>query len=486
MISNRNSRNIVERIIVAGHLSLLTPAHFGNGEVDPYVDMPLSVDAYDGRPMINGTSLAGALRNALREHMEGYNEPVSSDTSAVVKLFGGRQGEPGERQSALIVEDALAVEPESAVELRDGVAICPETGAAAHGLKYDLDLLPAGTKFKIVFELLVPEGESEMLRRALSIVLELLAKSEIYLGARKRRGFGKCSVEDWQVWRYRLTTPQGLKGSLAHDHEGWPEHLEPEQGLDILKLLDAQNAQEFFPDKREYFEIQGSFELLGGILIRSGFEDLSGPDVMHLKSARGDEAVEVIPGTSLAGVLRGRALKIAQTLKGEKFEAQPPTLVDMMFGYGPLSNYDHNAEGRSSRVEVYEQVITNRIPEDVQQRVRIDRWTGGALDTGLFAEAPLGSGQVDLRIRLRKPEDHEVALLLQVWKDLWVSDLPIGGEASVGRGRLIGVSGELRKFSNGKIQSWGLDSDGRLLDALEEDVDWFKHCQQALLERVRR
>ena len=120
MSANRKSRQIVERIVIQGELILVSPASFGNGEEDPYVDLPVSWDAYDGRPMIPGTSLAGALRNILRERQYGYRQPAKAN-SMVVRLFGARREAANERQSMLIVDDALAKEKEIFLELRDGV-----------------------------------------------------------------------------------------------------------------------------------------------------------------------------------------------------------------------------------------------------------------------------------------------------------------------------------------------------------------------------
>ena len=153
-------------------------------------------------------------------------------------------------------------------------------------------------------------------------------------------------------------------------------------------------------------------------------------------------------------------------------------MINEMFGFTPTS--ENKDGGKASRLEVYEAVIEPLPEQNVQQRVTIDRWTGGALDTGLFAEAPLEGGEVELRIRLRAPQLHEVALLLQVWKDLWMGDLPLGGEASVGRGKLKGKSGEVRSITIGKLKEWSLAANGALENPLQEDLDWFTECQQAL------
>ena len=66
------SRQIVERILVCGNLVLETPACFGNGETDSLTDMPLALDPLEGRALLTGTSIAGALRAYLREREWGH------------------------------------------------------------------------------------------------------------------------------------------------------------------------------------------------------------------------------------------------------------------------------------------------------------------------------------------------------------------------------------------------------------------------------
>ena len=165
-------------------------------------------------------------------------------------------------------------------------------------------------------ELLVPIGESQDLRRSLAVALTMLANGEIGLGSRKRRGFGACKIGDWRVWYYDLKSKAGLLGSLSHDHPEWETAVPPRIGKDICQLLDVPDALGEVEDHRSYFELSGNFDLESGLLIRSGFESLTGPDAMQLRSHRPgtDNPVPVIPGTSLAGALRDRALRIAHTV----------------------------------------------------------------------------------------------------------------------------------------------------------------------------
>ena len=87
---HENSRRIREHIYISGKLELLTPTHFGGGEDAFRADMTLLKDDVDGRALIPGASVAGALRNYLRERILGYaQEELADDSASVIAwLFG--------------------------------------------------------------------------------------------------------------------------------------------------------------------------------------------------------------------------------------------------------------------------------------------------------------------------------------------------------------------------------------------------------------
>ncbi|MBO9366229.1 MAG: hypothetical protein J7466_15685 [Roseiflexus sp.] len=462
------SRQIGERWVIEGDLVLQTPTHLGNGDTDGIVDMPLLLDEATGRALLPGTSLAGALRNYLRERRHGF-EKRAPDT-LIEALFGGEKGDDEGNQSALIIDDALGAMPQ--IELRDGVRIDPITRTAKidvdngilRGYKYDLQLLEAGTTFPLRMELLLSRGnDQQQMKQMLALALHGLEAGEVAIGLRKRRGFGVCRVERWRVTRYDFTKPTDLLAWLAEDHPDWKfAPGDQRSGQHIADLLGV--SLERVEDRRNLCRIHAHFIIDGSLLIRAGFgEQDRGPDTVHLHSARpGGARKPVLSGTSLAGALRHRAERILRTIGNA---AQATTMIDNMFGPARITSGDKQ-KARSSRLIVSETVIENPV-NLVQNRIRIDRFTGSVHGTGLFNEQPVfgkNDTLVAIDLTLRNPQDAEIGLLLLLLKDLWTGDLPLGGEIGIGRGRLKGVEAviETPQYKAKPLTISAVDGDRRL------------------------
>jgi len=484
----QRSREVAERIVIQGTLVLETPACFGNGDAESYTDMPLTRDLLTGKALLTGASIAGALRNYLRECELGYNvaERKSGSTHAELlfgHLFKARQETV---HSWLMIDDGLEKDApeELTIELRDGVGIDPETRTADKGMKYDIELLPAGTKFKLTFELWRPENEGKLvsgslnnpqcsLFDALIFCLHGLQDRRIHLGQRKRRGLGQCTVQDWKIWRFDMNSDKGLCAWLDFDPDANPPYPPHETVLPPAPT---------FRDNRERFFVSANFKLDSSMLIRAGDPVV---DMVHLKSQRDGVLMPILPGTSVAGALRARVLRIAQTVLSHQPNAAKD-LVEGMFGSKPQRK--GNEELTGSRVLVKETDIKKVNYDLVQSRVKIDRFTGGAFPGALFSQQPLfgrDDTEIEIQLELHKPNDDkkrknfeaEVGLLLLVLKDLWTSDLPLGGESSVGRGRLIGMNARfeildkdyLLEQSNDKLKI--SDSKGRDEHELRNELE---------------
>lgn len=433
-------RPLGARWVIRGTLTLKTALHLG-GEGTERVDMPVLRDPRDGRPLLLGTTLAGALRSALADRLSGYGQ---AEPEAVAALFGGARGGDDGSQSPLIVFDALGDLPdEHGVEVRDGVAISPATGIAEDSKKYDYELLPAGTTFAVRLDLLLPaqpagsggaHPEEKTLLEHLAAALDTFVHGENGFGAKRSRGLGRVNAV-WAARRFSLDSPEGWLEWVVSDHER-PFAATPDQAR-IRDALEAAAPDDLRPlalpdDLRKTVVIDLDLRVDHDILVRSPGADPGAPDVSHLRSG----GAAILPGTSLAGVMRAHALRIARLVREGKNDAD--VWIDRLFG--PRFEGQRPAKGmqpRASRLRIGEARLDGSQPQR-QTRIAIDRFTGGVVDTALFDEQTEAGGRATVRLELRNPEPGELGLVLLVLKDLLDGSLPVGGTVSVGRGVLRG------------------------------------------------
>ncbi|MDW8131691.1 MAG: RAMP superfamily CRISPR-associated protein, partial [Bryobacterales bacterium] len=104
-------RPLTARWVIVGALTLETATHL-RGEPRGAVDMPVLRHPLDGRPLLPGTTLAGALRSALADRLVGFRTRLSDEAKQkIVRLFGCERGEETGAQSPLVVFDALGELP---------------------------------------------------------------------------------------------------------------------------------------------------------------------------------------------------------------------------------------------------------------------------------------------------------------------------------------------------------------------------------------
>ncbi|MFN6065984.1 MAG: RAMP superfamily CRISPR-associated protein, partial [Pseudanabaena sp.] len=144
------------------------------------------------------------------------------------------------------------------IELRDGVKIDGKTGTAMSKAKYDFELLSAGTEFPLFFELLIEEGKDEnQLKQELAITLSGFENGEIAIGMKKRRGFGRCHVENWQVWEFDLKDNRQRLEWLNFEH--WNRNLsESRTKISPISIVLGAIPND---NKRDRFTITAKFSL---------------------------------------------------------------------------------------------------------------------------------------------------------------------------------------------------------------------------------
>lgn len=434
-------RPVATRWVIRGTLTLETALHLG-GAAGEQVDMPVLRDAREGRPLLPGTTLAGALRSALADRLAGYEK---SEPPEVAALFGGARGDDDGSQSPFIVFDALGEIPLGhGVEIRDGVAVSAATGIAENHKKYDYEVLPAGTTFPVRVDLLLPAPAStngatppdeKSLLEALAAALDAFAHGQSAFGAKRSRGLGRVSTV-WAAKRFDLGSPEGWLEWTLSDHQR-PFAANPDQSCvrDALEQAapEALRSLELPGDRRERVVIDLDLRVAHDVLVRSPSTDPGAPDVSHLHSG----GTAILPGTSLAGVMRTQALRIAKLFHDDE---RAKKIIDDLFGPRFEGQRPSGTlKPRASRLRVGEDRFGGSQPQR-QTRVAIDRFTQGVVDTALFDEQTEVGGRASVRLELRNPKEGELGLVLLVLKDLLDGSLPVGGTSSVGRGVLRGMA----------------------------------------------
>ena len=460
----KKAPEIATRFVITGRLKLLRPASFSNGDRDGLTSIELRRDVISNKPVLPGTSLAGAMRHYLMQQI-GTIEPLTA--RQVNRLFGFNDKKSGEsHHSWLFIDDALG-ESET-VELRDGVTIDRETRTAADKKKYETEFLAAGTTFGLRLEFWEPLESGFPLRQLLALALQGLEKQDegIALGGRKRRGFGECTVEDWHICRYSMRDKHDILRWLEADNR----KVEAES---LPKMLGVDDLPEL--PSAERFKLKATLDIEGSLLIRSMSKDPNSAETVHLTNAN---RVPILSGTSLAGALRAQSHRILNLLLNDQQAVKEG--VNNLFGQ-EMEDGDLHSEPKASRIWIREMPITGEyIYDRVQSRVKIDRFTSGSYPTALFDQQPVFKGKVKIDLFIENPRLAEVGLLMLLLKDLWTGDCPLGGEVSIGRGRLKGEHAEIAW----KNQTWILIANADDSLDIEGDSAVLEHALQALREGI--
>ncbi|HDL01100.1 MAG TPA: hypothetical protein ENH23_02595, partial [candidate division Zixibacteria bacterium] len=212
---------------------------------------------------------------------------------------------------------------------------------------------------------------------------------------------------------------------------------------DIIQWL--KKADNYFqadlPEPYKYssdtFRIEFDFVIKDSLIIRHYSSNPAESDSAHIRS----EGKNIIPGSSIKGAMRSRAERILKTLAVE----DQTELFSFLFGNSSTSDKDNGKRydgSIPSRIKINEVIIKQKVEANIQQRIKIDRFTGGTIDGALFDSMPIFSANHDIAnkliVDLKDPIDAEIGLMLLILKDLWTEDLPIGGEKNIGRGILQG------------------------------------------------
>ena len=489
---------MTELLIVAA-LKAHTALHIGGMGGDHVTDDLVRRDA-QGRLFIPGSAIAGPLRAILTrlasrlgsdpcQALRGGNEKCGC---WVCELFGevnpqeAKSGDLGGRASSLWIYDAYLSGPTA---IRDGVGIERTTGTAARQghVKFDLEVAPSGVEFQVRI-VLKPHSDPALQARCENLLALALAEWQSgrgTLGGRVARGLGAFKLTEVGWFERKLDTASQLMAFLRRKDEDFAAAATVSLNDQSKRIEAARLSFEIsspppedramnltsYSIARSWMEMEFTLQFTGPMLIndltrsrRGGFDHAPWKDVITL----GDQWV--LPGSSLRGVLRSQAEKIARTLVTRWSNNKDEFLLrcpagdpnNSRFADKPLANsdcllrdagIDSEALARivpdqldladrlfggvllGSRLLVEDGKLINTPQLKAMDFLAIDRFTGGGRESAKFDALVLWKPAFKMRLRLDNPEAWELGWLLLTLRDLHEGLMTVGFGAAKGFGQ---------------------------------------------------
>lgn len=448
------------RFVLQGIIELLSPAIIGSGR-EEYTDMDVLLDG-EGKLFIPATSFVGVLRHFIGKKAKFDDTNPLHDNNDALKRFWGFTSdekisdEEKEKQSDLCCSELIFLEGNDVPGVRDGIRIDNRNGIVVKGAKYDYQIVERGVRFKLNLEVNLTDSNREFSRRMVATIRSVLEQGLVRIGAKTNNGLGKMTLTNAHLCEFNFSKKQHVFRWLKRDFST-PNPF-PETPFEVT---------------HDIFSINAVFCLKTSFISRSYQADPKLPDAVSIKS--GDRYI--MPGASLKGAVRSRAERILNTLE------KAPDILHNLFGH-----VDEGKElteetkevtaitpqvrssptvGKGKRVKIKGKVSIEEslLPEykpELQTRIKIDRFTGGTIESALFETMPLFSDGSEakpfqVKITIRDYKDYEAGLLLLVLKDLWTGDLAVGGEKNIGRGVFEGIQAEIAWGSKKVTLKKGLD-----------------------------
>ena len=479
------------RLIARVTIEAATPLAIGSGKKSILTDATINRDAND-LPFIPGTTLAGLIRHAI-------DEELADRLMGFIKKKNDKKDEYEVEGSRLIVTEAkllnrkgkaidglLNIETAYDDEDRaflDGFKHAPirqhakinHRGVTEDKGKFDEEVVPKGACFCFEMELMAnPKSEEELAeyKQDFKDLLRKLRADGFRVGGKSRNGFGKIEVVG-EACLYReldLSLPTDLdlylkkSASLA---ETW-------DGFEPLELEGPQESRY----TRYKLEITPKDFLFFG----SGFgnEDV---DHSYIKEQHitwdGDGNIGrwhsqdlslVAPASSVKGALAHRTAYyynkecgiFAENLSPEDFNKHVGKRNKAVFAlFGSEGNEDETqpteaptgerTDGKRRGHVLFADIIklkNKKTDKKIHNHVKIDRFTGGAIEGALFDEEALIVHPdepeevefellVDIDGRINE-DQHIVKAFEEALKDVCKGLLPLGGNVNKGYGQFEG------------------------------------------------
>lgn len=428
-----------------------TPLVIGSGNKDIKTDSVVAKDINE-LPYIPATTLAGLIRHSLPEELQeywmGFQKKKDGEGSRIMLSEGKILSADGNPIDGLnLVKDKITQLCRE-LPIRQHVRINQQGTAVKNG-KFDEEIVPKGVRFCFEIELMAEKDKPGIMDTILSII----QSDGFHIGSGSRSGFGKIEVVGILRRDLDLCVPNelelylGKSASLAKAWEGYRLYTPSETKVSdyILYTLELRPVD---------FMFFGS----GFGDERSDMTFVREPVITWEKGKATiveQERVILIPASSVKGALAHRTAYHYNRLEGvfadkktaeelEKNTGKENKAVKTLFG----SEGDRKGKNKQRGNILFSDVIEKQeasLEKKVLNHVKIDRFTGGAVDGALFSEEVLyAPGKIfNLELMLRKTAvDEKDGKIVKAFEaaliDLCKGYLPLGGGVNRGNGTFKG------------------------------------------------
>lgn len=384
----KKGHSVYSRITAKGTIIAISPIHLGGTGGDESTDLAMIKDG-QGRYLLPGSGLTGAIRSALNEHFDDAKEDSA---------FGFQKGDKGSA-SLIFVEDAVVTTSVKPV-IRQGVGINRFTGAASDKIKHDRAVLPAGSQFS--FEMSVEPKCAEQantVKGLLATLQSLLKDKKIRIGAAKTRALGQIGMLDDAL---EITEVVLEKDSIISFLKGSKSDVTDLPKPDLAPLKSLRITLDWQP--------------VGPVMVKSERDGVEIDILPYTEQVNGETFI-VLPGSGIKGAFRSRAELIVRTVKAIDLSSASDFLdqvrvpiVDEVFGTAPTGK--GAMDGAQGALLPTDCISVNPIEPELALRVlsgdeanqqrltgqeiaggtiykrthnSIDRWTGGTAEGALYS-----------------------------------------------------------------------------------------------------
>lgn len=480
------------RLIARVTIEAATPLAIGSGKKSILTDATINRDVND-LPFIPGTTIAGLIRHAI-------DEELANHLMGFIRKKNDKQGENEVEGSRLIVTEAkllnrkgkavdglFSLEAMCDVEDRaflDNFKHAPirqhakinHRGVTEDKGKFDEEVVPKGARFCFEIELMAnPKSEEKFAeyKQNFKDLLRKLRAEGFRVGGKSRNGFGRIEVVG-EACLYReldLSQPSDLdlylkkSASLA---EAW-------DGFEPLKLEKPQESRytryklEITPKDFLFFGSGFGNEDVDHSYIKERFIEWNKEG--NIGRWHSHDHSLVVPASSVKGALAHRTAfhfnKLAERFANEmpaeelaNHSGKHNEAVCALFGSeGNDDKYESNkkenaterCDGKRRGHVLFSDIIklkNKKTDKKIHNHVKIDRFTGGAIEGALFDEEalithPNEPEKLELELLVdvdeRINEDQRIILAFEeTLKDVCKGLLPLGGNVNKGYGQFEG------------------------------------------------